>query len=67
MTKTEEMISNYTTMIQLELESIQLQMKLIKANQPGHFTLNKIIVKEAKQTIIECKERIKTWVYLNQG
>lgn len=57
--KTAAIIRNYEIMIGCEMEAIQLQIKLINANQSGHFTLNKIIVKDARSAIVEGRGRIK--------
>lgn len=59
MTNHSEIAENYDSMIRLELESMQLQIKLINANQTGHFEINKIITKEARATINESRNRIK--------
>ena len=58
------MIRDAETIIQGEFESIQIQKKLIIANQPGHFNLNKIIVRDAKLYIELSKESIKTFMCL---
>jgi len=58
------MIRDAETIIQAEFESIQIQKKLIIANQPGHFNLNKIIVRDAKLYIEGSKESIKIFMGL---
>lgn len=64
--KIRQIIKNFESMIQHEMADIQLQIKIINANQSGHFTLNKILVKNAKQYIYLDKINIKTWIELKQ-
>jgi len=53
-------INHFETIINQEMESIQLNIKLIRANIQGHFTLNKIIVRDARSSIDQSKQAIKT-------
>jgi len=59
--KIKRIISQFDQMIQCEMEGIQIGIKLIQRFQAGHLTLDKIIVKDARSSISESRERIKTW------
>ena len=52
---------NYMTMINQCLFSIKLNKKLIEVHSTGDFMLNKIIVKSARESILESQEEIKVF------
>ena len=58
MNRHSEIIANCEAIIQLEMQSIQLQKKLIEANITGQLTLHKIIVKDARSQIEQSRAAI---------
>ena len=66
MNNKEQILQNYDEMIRLELQSVNLQKQLIAANEKGTFTLNKIIMKEARASIEQSKEAVQTFVFLKK-
>ena len=61
-----ELITLLEKLILQELESVQTNIKLIQANQKGHFTLNKIICHESRLAIEQSREAIKTFSELKR-
>ena len=64
--RTKELITLLEKLILQELESVQTNIKLIQANQKGHFTLNKIICHESRLAIEQSREAIKTFSELKR-
>ena len=64
--RTKELITLLEKLILQELESVQTNIKLIQANQKGHFTLNKIICRESRLAIEQSREAIKTFSELKR-
>ena len=64
--KTEQIIANLDTMIRQHMEDIQIQIGIVKANQGGHLTLHKILVKDARTYIEMNREAIKTFIELKR-
>ena len=52
---------NYISMINQCLFSIKLNKKLIEVHSTGDLMLNKIIVKSARESILESQEEIKVF------
>lgn len=50
---------NYITMIEQCMLSIRMNKKIIEVHSTGEFNLNKIIVREARETIKQMQEAIQ--------